>query len=552
MMDGGDSESEVPEVSDPRNQLVTSGDSVDFEYELGIFESTEPACFCSIIVVAEVDSRLLVAFPEGAWHRKRAKRAINPNSIAKAVQVSLKPASAADREQPESSASLKVWLGILNPEFEGQVSFGNREEVSVTFPETEPGVYVLPYAQALVAVARDHFTFLSAESGIAPPGLDPVPGLQQRVQQLEGAIAGIQEGIKELLNEKKTAPPSALKAKPKTSAKQQRLPAGVDQAVASQALQAGVSPQALAEMAAVLGLPEKSRADPVRAAVAGESSEEEDGDALPDGGLAENGGGSGSADPMVQALVKLTSIVDRMDQDKKTRGKGLDRILDRADSGLGASSSVSSSRTKAGALRALQQLLVKDPKLIYQSLEKHLQEDWELGGAQPGVLVNTITARGWLEHRSRIQSYQSAIRPAWIIAGIWDSLRQNKVEEARARAGLGLAMLDQQGCDSGGWLIASEMSLESPPPYGSFLNHSPPSAWETPHTKLVDSRFFDLLVSKLKDLAEFHEKKGKLGGNQKARTEDPPVKRPDPKKGGKGAGKKGNEAKETDAATQQQ
>lgn len=552
MMDGGDSESEVPEVSDPRNQLVTSGDSVDFEYELGIFESTEPACFCSIIVVAEVDSRLLVAFPEGAWHRKRAKRAINPNSIAKAVQVSLKPASAADREQPESSASLKVWLGILNPEFEGQVSFGNREEVSVTFPETEPGVYVLPYAQALVAVARDHFTFLSAESGIAPPGLDPVPVLQQRVQQLEGAIAGIQEGIKELLNEKKTAPPSALKAKPKTSAKQQRLPAGVDQAVASQALQAGVSPQALAEMAAVLGLPEKPQADPVRAAVAGESSEEEDGDALPDGGLAENGGGSGSADPMVQALVKLTSIVDRMDQDKKTRGKGLDRILDRADSGLGASSSVSSSRTKAGALRALQQLLVKDPKLIYQSLEQHLQEDWELGGAQPGVLVNTITARGWLEHRSRIQSYQSAIRPAWIIAGIWDSLRQNKVEEARARAGLGLAMLDQQGCDSGGWLIASEMSLEAPPPYGSFLNHSPPSAWETPHTKLVDSRFFDLLVSKLKDLAEFHEKKGKLGGNQKTRTEDPPVKRPDPKKGGKGAGKKGNEAKETDAATQQQ
>ena len=76
-------------------------------------------------------------------------------------------------------------------------------------------------------------------------------------------------------------------------------------------------------------------------------------------------------------------------------------------------------------------------------------------------MVNTITARGWLEHRSRIQAFPSAIRPAWMIAGIWDSLRQNKPEEARARAGLSLAMLDQQGCDAGGWLIASELALET-------------------------------------------------------------------------------------------
>lgn len=235
---------------------------------------------------------------------------------------------------------------------------------------------------------------------------------------------------------------------------------------------------------------------------------------------------------------------------RRKKGKSIDHILDRAESGS-LSATSSSTRTKSAALRTLQGLLVKDPKLIYQSLEQHLQEDWELGGSQPGVLVNTITARGWLEHRSRVQSYPSAIRPAWMIAGIWDSVMQNKPDEARARAGLSLAMLDQQGCDAGNWLIASELALEPAPPYQSFANHAPPSSWETPHTKLIDSRFFDLVVSKLKDLADFQEKKYRLGGGGivKKTEEVPPKPTPKPKadpKKGAGKGKKGGEAREAE------
>ncbi len=118
-------------------------------------------------------------------------------------------------------------------------------------------------------------------------------------------------------------------------------------------------------------------------------------------------------------------------------------------------------------------------------------------------------------------------------------------------------MLDQQGCDAGNWLIVSELSLEGAPPYSSFSTHSPPSSWETPHTKLVDSRFFDLVVSKLEDLTDFQEKKHRLnGGGGIRKTEDLPPKpnpkvKADPKKGA-GKGKRGGDVREAEPPTENQ
>lgn len=100
----------------------------------------------------------------------------------------------------------------------------------------------------------------------------------------------------------------------------------------------------------------------------------------------------------------------------------------------------------------------------YTALEQRLLEDWEDAGNQPGLTASTVSARGWLEHRSRIQSFPASIRAGWALAGIWDCLRGGRHEEARARAGLALAQLDQQACDRGSFLLASEVSLESAPP----------------------------------------------------------------------------------------
>ena len=109
------------------------------------------------------------------------------------------------------------------------------------------------------------------------------------------------------------------------------------------------------------------------------------------------GAASGSLDPMNRAVVSLSKIVKEMRKEKKPKkDRDLESILDRAESGS-AKESVGSTRSKAAALRSLHKLLHTDPKLIYQAVEGHMQEDWEMGGQRlPGAMITQISARGWL------------------------------------------------------------------------------------------------------------------------------------------------------------
>ena len=59
-----------------------------------------------------------------------------------------------------------------------------------------------------------------------------------------------------------------------------------------------------------------------------------------------------------------------------------------------------------------------------------------------------------------IQAIEGRLREA----GIWDCLRRGRADEARARAQRwGFAPSTSMACDSGSWLLASELSLEPPP-----------------------------------------------------------------------------------------
>ena len=88
-------------------------------------------------------------------------------------------------------------------------------------------------------------------------------------------------------------------------------------------------------------------------------------------------------------------------------------------------------------------------------------------------------------------------------------------------------------------MVATELGLEGPPPMAAFNNHTLPSAAEPPYTKLVDSRWIELVLSKVSDVDALHEKKKKLAGRRNpsnpAADAEPP--KPTPKKGAKGGGK---------------
>lgn len=378
LVEGEEDEVEFPESSNPRDHLLVSGDQVVFSYSTGCMVcigSGDTEVSCSIICVAEVEEQLLVAIPSAVWHRKVKNRLVPSDMLRKPVAIL---AAAQSSEDPETAGDneIRVWLGLLNPKYEEDVSYGEEIEVQHIFGVDSAGNTQLPFAQALVAAARDHFSFVTAESGQnvpAPPGLaaGPAGSVEGRLSALESGIMDIQQGLQQLLGQRSAPAVVAPKTKRKPAPS---VPPGMDPGVVQQALQAGVSKQSLEEMMKILGKGGAARAVPPPPQHEKDSSSEDD--AIP------VGDGSGSADPLAKAVVSLSKIVGQMHKEKVLRrDKGLEAILDRAESGS-AKEPGTSTRSKAAALRSLQSLLHKDPRLIYEALERHLQEDWDLAQAQ--------------------------------------------------------------------------------------------------------------------------------------------------------------------------
>ena len=536
-----ESEGEEPETTSLRDNFVISGTGLVEDYAVGILYFAEPATSVSVVAVTLADNRVLVAVPDQAWHRLKKDRVIPPQALQKAVRVEVQSCSETDRAQPLGEPDLRVWLGLLKEEYEVLAVFGDDGEPAIGFPVDSAGRPKLPFARSLVAIAQDHFTFLSADSGA---------GLLQSAGEADARLAVLEKSVQEIMNrlgklvddkEEKSRPPALRKPRPDGEVLGRKPPVipahppGLDSAAVQQALQAGVSPEAVAEMGRFLalqsGLTQPSR---IQAATLDSSEEEEEGEAA---------GAAGSADPVGAAVVQLTKLVKDMRKEKQEKkSKSLDSLLDSYDAGLGKEPGTGG-RSKAAALRQLQKMLSTNPAVIYQSLERRLQEDWDASESLPGVSSAQISAQGWLEHRSRVQGYQTSVRFAWTLAGVWDALRLGRVEEARARAALGVAMADQHACDKGSFLVASELTLEEAPPFASFSRHSPPEVWETQHTRLIDGRWVDLILNKLKDLADYHEKRNKLQPSRKNDQQPAaPTPKVAPKKKGKGKGEgKGEE-----------
>eukprot|EP00438_Fugacium_kawagutii_P016871 Skav223761 [mRNA] locus=scaffold521:339:1994:+ [translate_table: standard] len=541
---------DCPPQSGPRDNFVVSGEYLNFEYQVGTFVNSDGVALCSVIAVAECDGAVLCAVPEAAWDRTKSRRALPPDFLRKGVRVMVAASIDEDRTAPEPQPSFRVWVGILKDVYEQQVTY-EEEYPTHGFPVDERGLLKLPYARALISVARDHFEFQTADSGGLGGAVSPLQtaarlaALEEELQRLRAAAP--RPGSDPRLGQAPPAPASRPKAPPA------EVPAGLDPALARQALQSGLSPDALGELATLVRGGEVGRARnqaAVRAArpVLVDSEEEDSAEEL----LA----ASGSHSPVELAVIQLSKIVSSMSKEKKVqRDKTIDGILDRAESGSGSRDPLHSSKSKAAALRTLRRLLTSNPELIYQCIEANMEQDWSNQAAMPGASASTITARGWLEHRSKLQNYQGPVRGAWLVAGIWDALRRQNVSEARARCALAVAAWDQNAIDRGGWLVSSELCLEEPPPFSSFAAHRPIEPWETPCTKLVDERWLEIILAKLKDLSDYQDRRQKLmTGNRRSEdatndketketTKDPKPKKP------KGKGKqKGEEAEKPQAA----
>ena len=535
-------------------EALVKSDGLDFSFSVGVFRSApESEHLISVAIIAESGGRFLVALPVRAWDKVKAKRFLPQPVLERPVSAAIVGCTAEDRLTPGDPAySTQVWVGYLKKEFLSCIAFSSDLQPTLDFEDTDSGDPCFPFAGGLVDLA--------VEKGFIPPPLSGAAD-SQRLQSLEERFSSLEKGVQDLLSELHRDPgdggfvtpgeeilhPAAPQQQRKSAFKKPTAKAvgappglgpstdlpGLDAGSVAAALQAGIPMDQLRVLSGVLSsrpskLADYPRAEDPRTVV---SSESEDGLPAEEAQIDEHGNPTG--DPVAQALVQLTKIVGNLSKAKK-KDKGLEETLDQVGegSGLGDVSS-SMGRRHAAARQALLKAFKQDPKLIWQTVERNMAEDFHLQSSLPSSGALSFSARGWCEHRSRIQPFIRTLRWVWGIAGVLDNLRESNYDQARARCGLLLAAAEQESLDHGSFLLSQEFLMEPAVPLTSFQGHSLPDQTEMVTTRLIDPRWVEAFADRLKQVDNYVElrKKLNLRGRPAPGNGDPP------KGSGKGHGK---------------
>lgn len=540
--------------------LAESDGKVNVNFEFAAL-SIESGVTVEIVPVALIDTKLLVAVPAAAWHQQTARRVLPTAGFSKMVPVDVLQCAVGDRTVSLDS-SMRIWMGFADQSVVSEmVSADDVECLDYQFlVGVSPGC--LPYATSLVDAAQEHFAFLSAEEPVDQVGVgEGASGLvlEDRMSRMELAMESLSSAMTQLLEQRNpdktrvTFSPSvdrreASKARPR-SALLEKYP-DLDASVVTAAQAAGVSETALLEMQKLIGagLPKAKRLQeptlgqsPKRAAKKNVLSESESEEELQ---LVDGGSQDGSSNPTVaKSLHQLTKIVSALtlERRKKSQISRVEAALDGISStGLTDSGTLGSGKKAAAARRVLRSSLLETPEEIYQLVEKYMLEDLSLATQTPGQPAPQLSARAWIEHRSKIGSYKTSAHCAWSAGGILDALISGNTALARARASLLVLMLDQTAVDKGSWVLSSELSLEPPPPMSVLASHVPPNPndGEAPFSKLLDPRWAEVSLQHLREAEDYAAKRSKLG--RKGATDDVDLPKPKLKPKAKAAGSSGS------------
>ena len=525
---------------------------VNLEYPVGLlcFATLPNKPVTQVIFIADMDGKALVAMPKSVWHRKPAQRTMPPAWVTKMTSLETVACKPQSKTEPIEDTTLRLWVGFLNSDVVAEVDvFQDQFDAEYLFDPQ-----LLPFGQALADAANEHFSFFSASEVPLPvpqPGdeteepVEEEPGSQgvsSRVSQLEALMAGLAMDMQTLLkNQEKsvvpktgkgptmststfTSPTSKPKSKRKSALKTGPADAtaphvsfpGLDEGVAKAAIQAGLGEEVMQEMAKLVQRnPKGAKMTDINPIVVGDPLSEEE-EELPE----EDGSHLDAGSPVEAAILRLTDIVQSLtdDRKKKIQSSRLDSALDVVvTSGTSDSAGIGSGKRSAAARRALRAMLMEHPQEISGMIEKLMHEDMTCQTLGPGVAAPLTSTRGWMEHRSRIGNYRTLAHAAWGVAGALDSLAAGNIASARARLGILMLQFDQSAIDRGSWYLASELSLESPPPFAALEQHRVPNIQdgESPYSKLLDQRWAEVSLAHLKEQEDFLARRKNLGKTKK-------------------------------------
>ena len=174
-----------PGISTLEPLLVFADGKVALEYPLAVYRPDEFLSGRSVrlILITKIENSFLGCVPQAAWDRLVAKRILPRTFFSKAVRVLVKNCREDDRSSVGDSDSV-VWLGFVASDMEALVEPSTTEDENV---EVDFGEDQLPFAEALVQIAQDHFAFFSAEEEAPGPEAEE-PGsenLAERMRHME-------------------------------------------------------------------------------------------------------------------------------------------------------------------------------------------------------------------------------------------------------------------------------------------------------------------------------------------------------------------------------
>lgn len=506
----------------PELEILSSWEEITFatdseNYSLvGLLTSADSGQYIQVVPVNLKAETVVLAIPSNTWGKIWTKRPFVRAEVVKASKV--ESCQLVHSKGEDCGETKVVVIEVKNAATQSRVIVMDEIQVALAHHfETAEDTLACPSAGPLLELSAATFNdgYATAQGGSPSDEAH----LSSRMKTVETALLAIQESLAKL----SSAPPTVKKSTLLQGSKRKEViarpsvaPWPIDPAILAEASQLGIGEDQLAQIAHLL-LPakrfptESSRAPPKETLLGETEVEDNEDDEIP----------SDEDKCVGKALLQI--------------GKALEQAVLKPDvlDPMGGTSSgilpLGRAASSSQDLVYLQAAVIDRPVAMYQTIEKRSAT----ANGQRGDAISTSRPCPlfFVEHRSRIEQFQTNAIWATFAATIAKCLQQGRRDEALARALLGVAAAEQFSINRGSWLGAFEIMMMEEPPYHNLARHDAHSSLE-PHSRLVDPKWFDAIQSRLKHLDETHERQEKL--TKQLRARDP---RNRSQKGG-GKGKK--------------
>eukprot|EP00435_Cladocopium_sp_Y103_P076299 s94_g88.t1 len=131
----------------------------DFEIQLYIDDLDSGTGSLPLLLIAELETKILVAVPFEAWHRVSARRKMCQGALSKPAVVEVLAADASMHVALEEKHYIKCWVRFLRSDLAAHLQpLEEMTDCAINFGSYE-GKFLIPAPESLIAAANEHFAF---------------------------------------------------------------------------------------------------------------------------------------------------------------------------------------------------------------------------------------------------------------------------------------------------------------------------------------------------------------------------------------------------------